>query len=270
MTKRYSYKAHVFRLENGFLCFSHAPVILLTLMIAEEVDLNGYIYPFFFQNMFYAFLQTKFPNSIHPRLRLKAFPTAVCTGHRQALADMRQKGKFRKLGFPTLTLGSRYYLSQLVCHVTETRACKHRWLWLIVWLGRNQADASFRKRRPPISIVGFKRFINRREANLYNREPVQNRIIQSQLKIPSSNRYVSCFKKACPNTRFIIYLIQSTAWWHYLSIRYNFLGLADDIYLLQSILFQRFILFSDYPKAKLFSVILYNGFIFDIFSSKMF
>ena len=81
MTKRYSYKAHVFRPENGFLCFSNAPVILLTLMIAEEVDLNGYIY-FFFQSMFYALLQTKFPNSIHPRLRLKAFPTAVCTGHR--------------------------------------------------------------------------------------------------------------------------------------------------------------------------------------------
>lgn len=86
---------------------------------------------------------------------------------------MRQKGKFRKLGFLTLTLGSRYYLSQLVCHVTETRACKHRWLWLIVWLGKNQANASFRKLRPPISIVGFKRFINRREANLQQRTSIK-------------------------------------------------------------------------------------------------
>ena len=49
-------------------------------MIAEEVDLNGYIY--FFLEHVYAFLQTKFPNSIHPRLRSKAFPTAVYTGHR--------------------------------------------------------------------------------------------------------------------------------------------------------------------------------------------
>lgn len=143
----------------------------------------------FFQSMFYAFLQTKFPNSIHPRLRLKAFPTAVCTGHRQALADMRQKGKFRKLGFPTLTLGSRYYLSQLVCHVTDTRACKHRWLWLIVWLGKNQANASFRKLRPPISIVGFKRFINRREANLQQRTGIK----QNNLELAEN----SFFEQVC-------------------------------------------------------------------------
>lgn len=143
----------------------------------------------FFQSLFYAFLQTKCPNSIHPRLRLKAFPTAVCTGHRQALADMRQKGKFRKLGFPTLTLGSRYYLSQLVCHVTDTRACKHRWLWLIVWLGKNQANASFRKLRPPISIVGFKRFINRREANLQQRTGIK----QNNLELAEN----SFFEQVC-------------------------------------------------------------------------
>lgn len=212
----------------------------------------------FFQSMSYAFLQTKFPNSIYPRLRLKAFPAAVCTGHRQALADMRQKGKFRKLGFPTLTLGSRYYLSQLVCHVTETRACKHRWLWLIVWLGKKQANASFRKLRPPISIVRFKRFINRREANLQQRTSIK----QNNLE-PAE---ISFFEQVCvllqeSLPKYPFHYIFNTkhrlvALSIYLYIRCNFLGLTDDIYLLQSILFQRFISFSDYPKAKLFSVIL--------------
>ena len=171
---------------------------------------------------------------------------------------MRQKGKFRKLGFPTLTLGSRYYLSQLVCHVTETRACKHRWLWLIVWLGKNQANASFRKLRPPISIVGFKRFINRREANLQQRISIK----QNNLELAEN----SFFEQVCvllqeSLPKYPFHYIFNTkhrlvALSIYLYIRCNFLGLADDIYLLQSILFQRFISFSDYPKAKLFSLIL--------------